>query len=1405
MSEVAQGMSTFAGIGAAVFQFIPGGQAFAAALTAVSAGWGAIADLTAEPPRPPAQLQEAMFGADQAIPYALGRCEVFGHLVHHEAHGRDREGVPNPWYTQTIALTHAGPVVAIDTLYANKNPISFGADGFATAYYGKYLRGDTQIGATPESAALDWTALDSGSPPSFGQWSSSHKLSGIAAMQFGMLLDSEETHYRSGPPKFSAVGRWTRHYDPRQDGTYPGGAGTQRSDDEATYGYSVNGVVQALTYALGRYQNGFLVLGGGLPIESIDVASFVAAANVADANGWTCNGVVYENGEDGEIWNNLKLMLQTAAAWPTNDGGVLRCLQRRPLVTLDTITSDDLEGPVNVKGMRDWADGKNTIIPTIVSEANEWAEVPITPVSVPTLVTAQGEERPLSRTYKLVTDPDQAGQLAVLDIYDTVEIDPIVVTVGRRFIGYDVGDAFLTDIPEVGLSGKTVVMLSKTIDPMTGRVTMGLKTDEPTKHAFALDQTNTAPPQPALVSNEDLDFSAFRDQSASGRSAAVNASHIADLATPIRSAESSGSFTVTVPAHTRVYGNPRIFGEVSVDELTLTGLAVGQIHYLYYDDPEMTGGSVTLAATTLAVDSSTSDANPYRHHVGYVRTPQLGQTSFNGESAPPPTTIPPRVPTSDNADLFANTSMAEIQADIAQAEADAVSDAASDATTQIAAARTQIETASAAARALLEGEIDVVDTKADGVVQRLAGVSIRNNDGTFSSVTYEGFANDVSGRLFVAFESDADAQSLIASLQTVTANSASDITTLRTDTDDNTTEISTVKQTADGVAARIDSISSKNADGTFSNLTIEQVGNDYSSRLFDNRAETEGAKTSIASLQTVTANSATDIDALEALASDGTKGFDALDTRASLTDARSVTNAAGIQAAQSAIELYAGEDAGSVSRNPTFSAWPSANAMPDDWILDPGNSAGVTATRIAGTGRNTLRLTTAGSAAYSAAYQLTDAGTAGPGWYVVEGVVNLPGGSWTGGGFGVFPRTATDGGASLVGANYIRFETDADDDGTVGGATGQAGINRAFSALIDYSGAQSDLSRFRLYLFAHFSTLNGGVNPSTQQTLETSTLRIRRATAQEIEQGKALAETGSTVTQRAATLFNIKGFTEANYGVTLSSLSGGVKALAGFAIRTAAGGVTAVSDFVIFANRITLASGTALFQLLTDRVLTNVPLGIELGDNALYLFPNASILLWYGDKTIALASMTNANGILSMDSSGDGTITYQGASLTTEGSVTAIQAPLVTGVGAASLTTKTAPFITRGNTMQALLTFTGKGSGSQNYLTKPNPSPAGEAVYGEVDLYLEYRINGGAWQLPASALNRTGTRVTSLSEGDSAGEFIGVSTVDWLETLTATHDASPGDTVEWQVQVGGLTNLSGALIKTSLTVAVTDT
>lgn len=93
------------------------------------------------------------------------------------------------------------------------------------------------------------------------------------------------------------------------------------------------------------------------------------------------------------------------------------------------------------------------------------------------------------------------------------------------------------------------------------------------------------------------------------------------------SAESEGATAkITISDNIRVY----VDEEVPVNGDTLTGLDYNKTYAVYYDDPEIDGGTVTYVATLNPTEAVTSATNPYRHLLGVVTTPAAAGNPPNG-------------------------------------------------------------------------------------------------------------------------------------------------------------------------------------------------------------------------------------------------------------------------------------------------------------------------------------------------------------------------------------------------------------------------------------------------------------------------------------------------------------------------------------------------------------------------------------------------------------------------------------------------------------------------------------------------------------------------------------------------------------------------------------------------------
>lgn len=462
--------------------------AAAGTLGAVASGLSFAAAVTAKRPSPSSGGSQTRFKADPlaGIPYAMGRTLVGGHIVYHEAHGKD-----NQFNSFAVVLSGAGPIESLDAFRVDGADVAF-AGGAAVGGYAGWMWQATQLGQAPEAAALAVPAAVGSPAPG---WTGAHRLSGMAAALWTLRFDRKQKIFAAGTPQPGWLGHWVRVYDPRLDDSWPGGAGSCRALDEASYVWSDNPYLHALTWLLGRWQNGVRILGIGAPPAMIDVAAFVEGANVAEANGWTLGGVVYST--DAK-WNVLKMMLQAGGGEPLRLGARISCLINTPRVSLATVRAGDIVGDTAVPACAPRRSRLNGVVPLYRSEAHGWEMVAAAPVRVAAYVAEDGEPRTREIVYPLVQGVDQAAELALYDIVNAREFGPVELPLKPRWLGYKPGDCITVEAAELGLNGQTLLILERRLDP-DGRVTMRARSETGAKHGFALGLTGTPPPTPGVT------------------------------------------------------------------------------------------------------------------------------------------------------------------------------------------------------------------------------------------------------------------------------------------------------------------------------------------------------------------------------------------------------------------------------------------------------------------------------------------------------------------------------------------------------------------------------------------------------------------------------------------------------------------------------------------------------------------------------------------------------------------------------------------------------------------------------------------------------------------------------------------------------------------------------------------
>lgn len=90
---------------------------------------------------------------------------------------------------------------------------------------------------------------------------------------------------------------------------------------------------------------------------------------------------------------------------------------------------------------------------------------------------------------------------------------------------------------------------------------------------------------------------------------------------PLNATATATTATIAISAHTNQYG----FGQISYSAGTITGLLTNTLYYVYADDPDYQGGSVTYVATT---NPQTVTSNNGYYFVGSITTP-LSATTGN--------------------------------------------------------------------------------------------------------------------------------------------------------------------------------------------------------------------------------------------------------------------------------------------------------------------------------------------------------------------------------------------------------------------------------------------------------------------------------------------------------------------------------------------------------------------------------------------------------------------------------------------------------------------------------------------------------------------------------------------------------------------------------------------------------
>jgi len=434
------------------------------------------------------------------IPFSAGRIGVAGSAVYRETFGPDLM-----YYGIVSVISGAGPIHGYESFLADDESVVFDSAGKAiTSQYEGELFRTTRLGAQPDAALTTPAGLKNGA--TLPGWTSANKLSGKASYMLVMGENSKGSAFPTGEIKPMVTHLGLYGWDPRQDSTYPGGSGSCRLDTPSTWVYLTNPILWALKWSLGLWEGPTgkgapqvdqQVGGIGAKLSGIDVPAFVAAANVADANGWTVAAYPTTDDDKAQV---LDSFLQAGGATYAQRAGKISCIQRAaPRTSIVTVTGADTAGPLEIDTAASRIDRINTIVPTYWSEAHRWQLTALPEVTASAYQIQDGGKRSRGITYSYVSDPVQAAQLAALQIANTREGIAGVIPLKPHLQRIRPGDAFTIHEQDFVLNGVKCLCLNTDYDQSTGVVRVSFVSETDAKYAFALGQSPVVPVPPVLT------------------------------------------------------------------------------------------------------------------------------------------------------------------------------------------------------------------------------------------------------------------------------------------------------------------------------------------------------------------------------------------------------------------------------------------------------------------------------------------------------------------------------------------------------------------------------------------------------------------------------------------------------------------------------------------------------------------------------------------------------------------------------------------------------------------------------------------------------------------------------------------------------------------------------------------
>ena len=412
-----------------------------------------------------------------------------------EPSGTDQE------YMDYIIATSAHAVESIDEIWFDDRIAWSSATG-VDAFYTGYLTVATVL----EGTSANYISINGGA-----KWGSTRRLTGcsyvhIRLKRTGTTSKVDSPLVNGLPSRVTIRGKGAKIYDPRLDSTVTGGSGSQRANDQTTWGASQSGyrdnpALQLLWFLLGWKIGGKLSVGCGVPPSRIDLASFITAANICDeaitlAAGGTqpryrTAGVASDSDARMEI---IQIFLSAMNGTLRDSGGKLAvvCMKNDLASPVLEFSDDDIIGDFTWNQTRGLDESFNAIHGKYTDPSNnslyQAVEYP-----VQSLTSVDGIERMQTFDLPFVQEGRRAQRIAKQVLQRAQYKGIFSATFNMKALGCQVGNCVWIDFEPLGWANKPFRVISQGISN-SGLVPMTLIEENAAIYAWDASETASVTP-----------------------------------------------------------------------------------------------------------------------------------------------------------------------------------------------------------------------------------------------------------------------------------------------------------------------------------------------------------------------------------------------------------------------------------------------------------------------------------------------------------------------------------------------------------------------------------------------------------------------------------------------------------------------------------------------------------------------------------------------------------------------------------------------------------------------------------------------------------------------------------------------------------------------------------------------